>query len=64
MCDWVILPYSRKLTEYCKPAIIEKKIIKKISKKQKKRLFVLSHKKEQNNVISRNTDATRDDHTK
>ena len=24
MCDWVILLYSRKLTEHCKPAIIEK----------------------------------------
>ena len=29
MCDWVILLYSRKLTEHCKPAITEKiKIIK------------------------------------
>ena len=24
MCDWVNLLYSRKLTEYCKPAIMEK----------------------------------------
>ena len=24
MCDWVILLYSRKLTEQCKPAIMEK----------------------------------------
>ena len=23
-CDWVILLYSRKLTEHCKPAIMEK----------------------------------------
>jgi len=30
MCDWVTLLYSRKLTEHCKPAIIEKvKIILK-----------------------------------
>ena len=30
MCDWVTLPYSRKLTEHCKPSIMEKiKIIKK-----------------------------------
>ena len=30
MCDWVSLLYSRKLTEHCKPAIMEKiKIIKK-----------------------------------
>ena len=30
MCDWVTLLYSRKLTEYCKPAILEKiKIINK-----------------------------------
>ena len=30
MCNWVILLYSRKLTEHCKPAIMEKiKIIKK-----------------------------------
>ena len=29
-CDWVTLLYSRKLTEHCKPAIMEKiKIIKK-----------------------------------
>ena len=32
MCDWVTLLYSRNLTEYCKPAIMEKiKIIKKIN---------------------------------
>ena len=30
MCDWVTLLYSRKLTEYYKPAMMEKiKIIKK-----------------------------------
>ena len=30
MYDWVILLYSRKLTEHCKPSIMEKiKIIKK-----------------------------------
>ena len=25
MCDWVPLLYSRKLTEHCKPTIMEKK---------------------------------------
>jgi len=31
MCDWVILLYSRKLTEHCKPAMMEKnEIIKKM----------------------------------
>ena len=24
MCEWVTLLYSRKLTEHCKPAIMEK----------------------------------------
>ena len=24
MCDWVILLYNRKMTEHCKPTIIEK----------------------------------------
>ena len=24
MCDWVTLLYSRKLTEHCKPAVMEK----------------------------------------
>ena len=28
MCDWVTLLYSRKLTEHCKPAIMEKIKIK------------------------------------
>ena len=32
MCDWVTLLYSRKLTEHCKPAIMEK--IKIIIKKK------------------------------
>ena len=32
MCDWVPLLYSRKLTEHCKPAIMEK--IKIILKKE------------------------------
>ena len=32
MCDWVTLLHSRKLTEHCKPAMMEKiKIIKKKS---------------------------------
>ena len=33
MCDWVTLLYSRKLTEHCKPAIMEK--IKIIIKRKK-----------------------------
>ena len=47
MCDWVTLPNSRKLTEPCKPAMMEKKIILKnknskgfielLKKKKKKR---------------------------
>ena len=43
MCDWVTLLYSKKLTEYCKPTIMEKiKIITKrknvwINKKTKKK---------------------------
>ena len=35
MCNWVTMLYSRKLTEHCKPAIMEKiKIIKNFNKKQ------------------------------
>ena len=34
VCDWVTLLYSSKLTEHCKPAIMEKiKIIIKLKKK-------------------------------
>ena len=34
VCDWVSLPYSRKLTEHCKPTIMEKiKLITKFKKK-------------------------------
>ena len=53
MCDWVTLLYSRKLTEYCKPAVMEKHKdhIKNINKyfliqhpkkkkKERERLFV------------------------
>ena len=37
MCDWAILLYSRKMTEHCKPTIMEKiKIIKKTNKQTKK----------------------------
>ena len=35
MCNWVTMLYSRKLTEHCKPAIMEKnknQYIKKIKK--------------------------------
>ena len=36
MCDWVILLYSRKLMEHCKPTIIEGiRIILKKGKKEK-----------------------------
>ena len=38
MCDWVTLLYSRKLTEHCKPAMMEKiKIIKKNNNKSWKK---------------------------
>ena len=37
MCDWVPLLYSRKLTEHCKPTIMEKiKIIKKEKRKKER----------------------------
>ena len=32
VCDWVTMLYSRKLTEHCKPAIMEKKVIIYIKK--------------------------------
>ena len=31
MCEWASLLYCRKLTEHCKPAILEKEIIKKVN---------------------------------
>ena len=34
MCDWVTMLYSRKLTEHCKPVMMEK--IKIILKKDKR----------------------------
>ena len=40
MCDWIILLYSRKLTEHCKPAIMEKI---KISIKKKYFFFFFGH---------------------
>ena len=39
MCDWVTLLYSKKLTEHCRPAIMEKKIIKNPKKKKKKKVW-------------------------
>ena len=40
MCNWITLLYSRKLTEYYKPAIMEKvKIIIKLKKKKRKGTF-------------------------
>ena len=37
MCDWVTLLYSKKLTEYCKPAIMDKvKIVLKQRKENEK----------------------------
>lgn len=39
MCNWVPLLYSRKLTERCKPALMEKiKIIMKKPKQQQQNL--------------------------
>ena len=50
MCDQVTLLYSRKFTEHCKPAIMEKiKIIIKF-KKTKKIKFPKKAKKEQNQI--------------
>lgn len=41
MCDLITLLYNRKLTECCKPTIMEKiKIIKKKKKKKKRILRV------------------------
>ena len=37
MCNWVTLLYSRKLTENCKPAIMEKK--KSLNKKRKRKFI-------------------------
>ena len=39
---WVTLLYSRKLTEHCKPAIMEKIKVIKIKKKRKKHATLLS----------------------
>ena len=47
MCDWVTLLYDKKLTEHCKPAIMEKKIIKKLiltTEKRERPKKVFSHK--------------------
>ena len=42
MCDWVTMLYSRKLTEHCKPAIMEKiKII--INEKKEKNVLLFGH---------------------
>ena len=38
MCNWVTMLYSRKLTEHCKPAMMEKKIITQKKKKKMKLL--------------------------
>ena len=34
MCDWVTLLSSRKLTEHCKPAMMEKKLLKNKTKRE------------------------------
>ena len=36
MCNWVTMPYSRKLTEHCKSAIMEKNKNHYTEKKKKK----------------------------
>ena len=43
MCNWGTLLYSRKLTEHCKPVIIEK--IKKIKKSLLKKDGTIKNKK-------------------
>ena len=40
---WVTLLYSRKLTEHCKPAIMEKIKVIKIKKKKKETCDVVIH---------------------
>ena len=51
MCGWVNLLYSRKLSEHCKPAIMEKiKIIKLQKKKKKEKLFMKLKKKKRINM--------------
>ena len=45
MCDWVTLLYSRKVTENCKPAIMEK--IKIIKLREKKRKIIIKLKKKE-----------------
>ena len=44
MCDWVTLLYCRKLTDYCKPAIMEK--IKIIKKKKRKKMAICKPRRE------------------
>ena len=40
MCDWVILLYSRKFTEYYKPALTEKNHLIKNNKEINKILYI------------------------
>ena len=40
MCNWFILLYNRKLTEHCKPAIIQKKNIIKVEKNKNNEYLV------------------------
>ena len=49
MCDWVTLPNSRKLTEPCKPAMMEKKII--LKNKNSKGFIELLKKKKKKDVV-------------
>ena len=57
ICNWVILLYSRKLTEQRKPAIVEKiKIIIKERRKERKRERKEGRKKEKKRKKEKNID--------
>ena len=52
MCDQVTLLYSRKFTEHCKPAIMEKiKIIIKFKKTKKNKISKKSKERTKSNQI-------------
>ena len=56
MCNWVTMLYSRKLTEHCKPAIMEKKSLAKTKKQKEKKQenILFSHVIMHDNVRKKN----------
>ena len=50
MCDWLTLPCSRKLTEHCKSAIMEKKN-RYVKKKEKIKQKIIQEKER---IINKN----------